>query len=1187
MTTVARSRQNVSMRHATTCLALVVLVAFSPAARAQRAPFPIPEPDPELERQSFLVADGFTVNLFASESTPFPADSKGVASRGIAKPIQMNFDPQGRLWVVSSEVYPQIAPGQKANDKVLILEDVDGDGKADKTTVFADGLLIPTGVAPGDGGAYVANSTELLHLSDTDGDGQADRRRVVLSGFGTEDTHHILHTLRWGFDGQLYFNQSIYIHSHIETPHGVRRLGGGGIWEYRPETAQLEVFIRGLCNPWGHHFDRWGQSFATDGAGGEGINYCLPGAVYFTAPDAVRVLPGLNPGSPKDCGLEVVSGRNLPDSWQGNLLTNDFRGNRVCRYVVSDDGAGFASREQAELIKTRHMAFRPIDVKMGPDGAIYIADWYNPIIQHGEVDFRDPRRDHTRGRIWRVAATGKPPLARPKLVAAPVAALLDALKAPEDWTRQQAKRVLKERGAAEVVPALAAFVKSIDGNTLDAEHLKLEALWTYQSLDVIEPELLGRLLRSDDARARAAAVRVVAHWHGRLSDPVALLAERVADDHPRVRLEAVRALGKIPEARSAEVAMRALDRPVDRFLDYALWMTARDLQASWLPAATAGAAHFGNPAHLVFALQAVGSTDVVKPLLKALADGAIPPAQAETALGLAATLGQPVDLRTIYDLALAGKGLSSDRRAALVDGLVKAARQRQVKPEGNLDGLLGLLDAQDEVLQASAAAAAGAWKLVGAVAKLNALATSSESPARTRQAALQGLAECGGPEARSALDRLAEKGLPGAFRRAAISALAAVDPKLAAQRAADWLVATNDPAGAEDLISRFLRFKSGPEALADALSGKALKPDVAKLALRAGHDHAALAASLRQAGGLGDAPKALNDAEKLSILAAVASHGDAARGEAVFRRKDAQCLKCHAVAGAGGQVGPSLESVGASAPVDYLLDSLLEPNKAIKENYHSLIVATNDGQIVLGLKVRQTPSTLVLRDSEDRELAIPLSTIEAQKPGGSLMPAGLIEPLTRGELVDLVRFLSELGKIGPYSVGKARLVRRWQVLEPTPAAYTELARWGIQTVAKADGPEAASGGYGSTSAGVLTWSPAYGRVSGVLPLADLPALQFGPRAGTSAGIGRTGFARAQIDVSTPGRVRLVLNSAAGLSIWVDGTTVEPSAALDLDLSAGAHAITFAVNLEARKDGLICTLEDVPGSAAKAQPVVGK
>ncbi len=466
----------------------------------------------------------------------------------------MNFDARGRLWVASSEIYPQITPGQVANDKILILEDKDGDGKADSTTVFADGLLIPTGVEPGDGGAYVANSTELDFLKDTDGDGKADHRRVMLSGFGTEDTHHILHTFRWGEDGMLYFNQSIYIHSHIETPWGPRRLGGGGIWQFRPESMKLEVFARGWVNSWGHHTDAWGSSFATDGAYGEGINYVIPGAYYFSAPDAVKIVAGLNPGSPKHCGLEILSGRHLPDDWQGNMITNDFRANRVCRFVVSDDGSGFASREMPEVIKTTHGAFRPIDVKMGPDGAIYIADWYNPIIQHGEVDFRDPRRDHTHGRIWRVTAKGRLLVEKPKLEGASIDELLAALKLPEGFTRHFAKRVLKERGAKEVVPKLAEWVKHLDPTARDFEHDRLEALWTYQSLDVPEPNLLAECLKSPDFRVRAAACRIVPHWQDRISDALNLLGNAAKDASPRVRLEAVRAMARVPDPRSVVAA---------------------------------------------------------------------------------------------------------------------------------------------------------------------------------------------------------------------------------------------------------------------------------------------------------------------------------------------------------------------------------------------------------------------------------------------------------------------------------------------------------------------------------------------------------------------------------------------------------------------------------------------------------
>jgi hypothetical protein len=218
-------------------------------------------------------------------------------------------------------------------------------------------------------------------------------------------------------DGLLYFNQSIYIHSHLETPYGPKRLGGGGIWQLRPKNLELEITMRGLVNSWGHHFDQWGQSFATDGAGGEGINYVIPRAYYATAVGAKRVVQGLNPGSPKHCGLEILSGRHLPEDWQQSFITNDFRGHRVCRFTLEPDGAGYISKQQPELIKTNHPAFRPIDVRQGPDGAIYIADWFNPIIQHGEVDFRDPRRDKTHGRIWRVTAKNRPLVPRPKLEA--------------------------------------------------------------------------------------------------------------------------------------------------------------------------------------------------------------------------------------------------------------------------------------------------------------------------------------------------------------------------------------------------------------------------------------------------------------------------------------------------------------------------------------------------------------------------------------------------------------------------------------------------------------------------------------------------------------------------------------------------------------------------------------------------
>jgi len=638
-------------------LALLLLLATT--AFAQRNLKEIPNPNPELERQTFILPEGFEVNLYAGDPQ-------------IAKPIQMNFDERGRLWIASSEVYPHIKPGEKPTDKILVLEDIDRDGTADRTTTFVDGLLIPTGVLPGDGGVYVANSTELVHFSDTDGDGRSDRRRTMLTGFGTEDTHHLLHTLRWGPDGAIYMNQSIYIHSHIETPHGVRRMNGGGIWRFRPDTMELDTFCLGFVNPWGHHHDAWGQSFATDGAYGEGINYVFPGSVFVTSPGAKRRVMGLNPGSPKHCGLEIVSGRHLPDDWQGNMLTNDFRAHRVCRFVVTEDRSGYASKQEQELIKSNHPAFRPIDVKVGPDGAIYIADWYNPIIQHGEVDFRDPRRDHVHGRIWRVTCSDRELVPWPEIADASIPELLDMLKLPEEFTRLRAKLRLKEFPAADVEAALWKWLNGLQPADPDYDHDRLEALWAFQTVGLKPFTMVESLLRSDDHRVRAAAMRIAGQWFDEHPQLAKHFKTGAVDEHPRVRLEAVRALSLLNNETAAADALQALDLPMDDNLDFALWQTMRDLQQQWLPALQTGRSSIRNPQHLVFALKAVESPDVVAPLLKLIADESVEGDQWDGMTEIIVSLAKPDELQTVFQRAVFFDKLAVERRVELLETLLKA-----------------------------------------------------------------------------------------------------------------------------------------------------------------------------------------------------------------------------------------------------------------------------------------------------------------------------------------------------------------------------------------------------------------------------------------------------------------------------------------------------------------------------------
>jgi putative heme-binding domain-containing protein len=1121
-------------------------------------------PDPEIERKSFKVAEGFEVNLFAANPL-------------ITKPIQMNFDSAGRLWIATSAVYPHIVPGAVADDKIIVLEDRDGDGRAEISRVFADKLLIPTGVEIGDGGAYVANSTELIHLKDTDGDGNADQTRVILSGFGTEDTHHILHTLRWGHDGQIYFNQSIYIHSHIETPHGVRRLDGGGVWQFRPKTLQLDVFIKGLVNSWGHTIDPWGQSFGTDGAGGEGINYFFPGVTFLTSPGAKRFMKGLNPGSPKHCGAEMLSGRHLPEDWRGDIITNDFRAHRVCRFKISEDGAGYASKEMPELIVSTDVAFRPVDVKIGPDGAIYIADWYNPIIQHGEVDFRDPRRDHVHGRIWRITAKDRPLVERPKLVDASIPQLLDFLKAPEKWTRLHAKRQLAERDPHAVQTELASWIAGLDPEDADEPHHRLEALWAYQTIDFPEPALLAQLLRDSDHRIRAAATRVLSQWHDRIPNAFGLLAVQIADDHPRVRLEAVRALTHFPTERSAELAMSILSRPMDRFLDFALWKTANELSPVWLPALQAGRLTFnGDASQLEFALRAVESPKVVQPLLKLVRDNKVPSNRRANVLALIAGLGNPEELSEVLDMVLNAGSADAPMLIAALAALARGTQQRQVTPAGDLSRLEKLINDKDPAIKRHAVTLAGLWQAKALRPAIIQLSNAPKTPDDLQAAAIAAIAQFAAPADVDHLTKLASQESPIQTRVRAVAGLTTIDADKAARQAIRMLAIDLPAPQAQILFDAFLRQKAGPKALAGALSSQKIPADVAKIGLRQIQQSARpeqnLTDALVRAGGLDQEMKPLTPDQLKKMVADVVKNADPARGQAIFRRQELGCLRCHAIAGAGGLVAPDLISVGASAPVDYLIESLMIPNKAVKENYHSTVVETKDGEMYAGIKIRETKSELVLRDAVDDEIVVPKNAIESLTMAGSIMPSGLVEGLTTAELRDLVGFLAALGKPGPYAVSPTPVVRTWRVLD---AESIPMAR-----VAGADfGPEINAKSLGSllNSSAQMTWIPAYSTVAGDLPITDLPRDPTRPYA----------FVAFQLDVTRPGPIQLAFKNPKGLTLWLGAKSIPVKSNIHLDIDAGIHKVMLRVDRQQRTEPLNCQLVDVPGSEARAAILSGK
>ncbi len=335
------------------------------AGLARGEDIPIPESDityppteemmtAEEELATFTVADGYEVNLFADEKL------------GVAKPTQFIWDENGRLWVACSPTYPQILPGRKPSDFILVLEDTDGDGKADKSWKFAEGLTMVQGLELGGGGLYVCDFDRLIHLRDTDGDGKSDEEETILAGFGIGDTHQLINSLTYGPAGKLWFSQGLHAFSRVETPHGLVVLEKAGIWRLDPATRKLEGFFHGGKaghNCWGVAFDNYGQIFHKSGDRPAGY-WSVPGLTSNPNPAEYHTVGALFDTSPKTTALEFVGTAALPEELQGTAIIAGYFGSLVEAHRLEDAGSGFKSKQLPRLLKSSTNAFRPVDTSV-------------------------------------------------------------------------------------------------------------------------------------------------------------------------------------------------------------------------------------------------------------------------------------------------------------------------------------------------------------------------------------------------------------------------------------------------------------------------------------------------------------------------------------------------------------------------------------------------------------------------------------------------------------------------------------------------------------------------------------------------------------------------------------------------------------------------------------------------------
>jgi len=510
------------------------------------------------------VPEGYKIELFASE----------VEFRDLANPVQMSFDNKGRLWVATMPSYPHYKPGDsKPNDKLIILEDTNNDGKADKQTVFVDGLHLPLGFEFAPEGVYVSQGTNLKLFTDTNGDDKADKEEILMSGFDDHDTHHNSSAFCADPSGAIYSGEGVFLHTNVETAYGTVRATNGGFYRYSPQRHKLDRIAQlSIPNPWGIAFDEWGQPFFAETSGPD-VRWMTPGTVmprYGEATNKGKQLIEKDHLVRPTSGLEFVSSRHFPQEVQGDMLINNtigFLGTK--QHKIWDSGTGYETKHRQDLVVGTDRNFRPVDMEFAPDGSLYLVDWHNILIGHMQHNARDPLRDHVHGRIYRITYPSRPLVTPAKIDGASIETLLSNLTLPEYRSRYRTRRELRGRNAEEVLAKMDKWMLSLDTKDANYEHHLLEGLWVSWGLNKVNQPLLKKLLSANDYRVRAAAVEVLRFNENQVKNQAEWLKQAASDDHPRVRLGAIVAASWLEKAKGRMVLEAAKMKTLDEWMVYA------------------------------------------------------------------------------------------------------------------------------------------------------------------------------------------------------------------------------------------------------------------------------------------------------------------------------------------------------------------------------------------------------------------------------------------------------------------------------------------------------------------------------------------------------------------------------------------------------------------------------------------
>ena len=1013
---------------------------------------------PEEARKKFTLPPGYEIRLFAAEPE-------------VVNPVAMTWDERGRLWVLELYEYPLgVKKGEKGRDRIKILEDTDGDGVADKVTVFADGFTLATGLLLGNGGVYLGQAPDLLFLEDTDGDDRADKTTVLKTGFGLEDRHELLNGFTWGPDGWLYMTHGVFTHSKVKDPNDPNDSGvvaNAAVARFHPRTKKFEVFADGTSNPWGVDFDRAGNAFVS-ACVIDHLFHMAPGGLYARQggtpahPYAYELLPSIVNHKHKMAayaGVNVYQGHQFPEEVRGTILMGNIHDNAIHQDRLTPNGSSFKASFIQDFVRANDGWFMPVSTQTGPDGALWIMDWYDkyPCYQNANADPEGVDREH--GRIWRVVYTGDekgkavPSRPDPKMNLAKLSSLelVKLLEHPNVWQRRTAQRLLSERPSLPGANALHedtplhSLMKN--GLTLEA---RLAALWTLHGAALLDDNTLDTPAEDKEPALRAWAARLTGERGYPLGDAIQRLQKLAKDPDPGVRLAVATAArqfvsGSLTLNTPPAVPVREV---VAGGVLSALWFSSSDAKDPLIPFL------------YWMALEPIVAYDPVHALGFYEKDGGMKQMPLSGIL-LTKIMRRVCDLRDPAKLnqSITTLGKLTEKEAPVVlaalNGLIEGQRGKAITPgPAAVEVIAGFGKFNNPGVAARAQELAALWGDAAALKNLLAKVNNASASEAERLKAIQIARQNKSDAARDAMLTVLRQPNPEAVTLAAIAALSEIGGgNIADSLLKHWkdFSPAAKRAAADTLVSR----RDSARALLTAIEQKTISAsDLPASAIRAlvnSKDDSVKNTAARIIGRVRD-----TDADKLKLIAAkrkmvIDGEPDIKAGYEVAKKT---CFVCHQMHGEGGEVGPDLTGVGRSS-LDALLANVIDPNQIIGKGYENVEVETRDGRVISGRVVEDTATRVKLLLAGPKEEVIARSEIAALRVSElSVMPEGL-EQMPDADFRNLI----------------------WYILNPpqdnralTPALRRELIGEGPSNT-KSSGKSSAANGANADGESVALWNP--------------------------------------------------------------------------------------------------------------------